>query len=211
MSGAKNEAIATIMIGLKAAGESGSEEAKKIFKELNDHDWNGTDKERNAKLNKVLEEIFKNKKYRDKFIYGCLTESLTGATKFKENSDAVPDTMLTFDLSTKSAMQEDVHDYINGTYNGIMNNIKDLSDEEAANKLKSTFTINHKSANKTWANLRIIMGKHEKPFTKEQTKVSDEINDVFKEITKNHNIGKSNKDSKEICVGEEEVKDDKTI
>lgn len=210
MSGAKNEAIATIMIGLKAAGESGSEEAKKIFKELNDHDWNGTDKERNAKLNKVLEEIFKNKKYRDKFIYGCLTESLTGATKFKENSDAVPDTMLTFDLSTKSAMQEDVHDYINGTYNGIMNNIKDLSDEEAANKLKSTFTINHKSANKTWANLRIIMGKHEKPFTKEQTKVSDEINDVFKEITKNHKIGKGSKDSKEICLGEEEVKDDKT-
>ena len=91
-----------------------------------------------------------------------------------------------------------------------MNNIKDLSDEEAANKLKSTFTINHKSANKTWANLRIIMGKHEKPFTKEQTKVSDEINDVFKEITKNHKIGKNNKDSKEICLGEEEVKDDKT-
>lgn len=214
MSGAKNEAIATIMMGLKVAGESGSEEANKIFKELNDHDWNGTDKERNAKLNKVLEKIFKNKKYRDKFIYGCLAESLTGATKFKGDSDAVPDTMLTFDLSTKSAMQENVHDYVNGTFNRIMNNIKGMSDEEAANKLKSVFTINHKSASKTWANLRIILGKHEKPFTEEETKVSDEMDGIFKEITKNHKISKSSKtdnsDSKEVKLGEEVVKDDKT-
>lgn len=186
MSGGMNETAATLMTYSYLLDEETQKKIDSLFKDENGKliDWNGRDDERNEKLNNTIKEIFKNKEANKKFIMAVLTESLTGAGKFGENSDGTSNEMITWSKDGK-LIKDDIESYIYRTYENIS---------------EKSITINHKSSGKTWTVMRLYLPKHYesyKPLTDEEKKNNKELLDVIKSVRENESL-KSRKSEEEI-------------
>lgn len=179
MSGGMNETAATLMAYSHLLDEETQKKIDSLFKDEDGKpiDWNGKNDERNEKLNNTIKEIFKNKEANKKFIMAVLTESLTGAGKFGEDSDGTSNEMLTWSKDGK-LIKDDIESYIYRTYEAIS---------------EKSVTINHKSAGKTWTVMRLFLPKHSesyKPLTDEERANNKEILDVMNSVRTNESLKK---------------------
>jgi hypothetical protein len=177
MSGGMNETMATLMSYSHLLDEETQKKIDSLFKDDDGKpiDWNGVNHERNKKLNDTIKDIFKNKEQNKAFIMAVLTESLTGAGKFGEDSDGTSNEMLTWSKDGK-LIKDDIETYIYRTYEGLS---------------EKNVTINHKSAGKTWTVMRMFLPKHNssyKPLTDKEREDNKELFDVIKSVRTNETI-----------------------
>ena len=177
MSGGMNETAATLLSYSYLLDKETQDKIDSLFKDNDGNliDWNGKDDERNKKLNDTIKNIFKNKEANKKFILAILTESLTGAGKFGENSDGTSNEMLTWSKDGK-LIKDDIETYIYRTYQSLS---------------EKNVTINHKSSGKTWTVMRMFLPKHESafdPITDNERKEQKELFDIIQSVRNNENI-----------------------
>ena len=177
MTGGMNETMATLMSYSHLLDEDTQKKIDSLFKDDNGNpiDWNGVNHERNKKLNDTIKDIFKNKEQNKAFIMAVLTESLTGAGKFGEDSDGTSNEMLTWSKDGK-LIKDDIETYIYRTYEGLS---------------EKNVTINHKSSNKTWTVMRMFLPKHNssyEPLTDKEREDNKELFDVIKSVRTNETI-----------------------
>ena len=77
MSGGMNETMATLMMYSDLLDDDTHKKLQSLFYDAdgNTIDWKGNNKERNAKLNTIIKDIFSNKEANKEFIMAILTES----------------------------------------------------------------------------------------------------------------------------------------
>lgn len=177
MSGGMNETAATLMSYSHLLDDETKKKVDSLFKDENGNpiDWNGKNDERNKKLNDTIKDIFKNKEANKKYIMAVLTESLTGAGKFGEDSDGTSNEMLTWSKDGK-LITDDIETYIYRTYEGLS---------------EKNVTINHKSAGKTWTVMRVFLPKHNhkyEPLTDKEKEDNKELFDVIKSVRTNESL-----------------------
>lgn len=128
--------------------------------------WNGTDNDRNKKTNELFLKLF-NENEGDsikEFIRSILMNACTGLYKFTNNSNSVPNTMLSFDLTTNEIFVSDVESYIGA----IVEWVWDADKSKRASKLGSLFRFNHKSHdNQVGKDMRKMVLRINIPSTKE--------------------------------------------
>ena len=187
MSGGMNETAATLLTYSYLLDAETKKKIDSLFKDDdgNPIDWAGKNDERNKKLNSTIKEIFKNKEANKKFIMAVLTESLTGAGKFGEDSDATSNEMLTWSKDGK-LIKDDIETYIYRTYQGLS---------------EKNVTINHKSSGRTWTVMRMFLPKHDHSYEKlsdKEKKEAKELLDVIHSVRSNESIKKRKSESEDV-------------
>lgn len=195
MSGGMNETAATLMTYSYLLDDETKEKIDSLFKDDdgNPIDWNGKNDERNKKLNSTIKDIFKNKETNKKFIIAVLTESLTGAGKFGEDSDGTSNEMLTWSKDGK-LIKDDIETYIYRTYEGLS---------------EKNVTINHKSSGHTWTVMRMFLPKHNEPYkalSDKEKSDNKELLDIISSVRKNESIKKRSSEIEDVELTDENGK-----
>lgn len=192
MSGGMNETAATLMTYSYLLDDETKKKINSLFKDDdgNPIDWNGKNDERNKKLNATIKDIFRNKEANKQFIIAVLTEALTGAGKFGEDSDGVSTEMLTWSTDGKLIV-DDIETYIYRTYKNLSEN---------------SVTINHKSSGHTWTVMRMYLPKHDhkyKTLSDKEREDAKELLDVIKSVLTNESIKKRNSEKEDVEMKDE--------
>lgn len=189
MSGSKDETMATLLRFKYLLKDDQQKKLESLFKDENGNsiDWNGKNKERNKKLNNIIKEIFGDEE-NSQFVTTVIAESITGSGKFGPDSNGSATEIITY--SKGKCFSEDAKSYIYHT-------VKEFK--------KSMVTINTKSSNSAWANLRILLNKHTESYEKIDGDIDDmewaTIDSVMKnEKVKKLEIEKTEIDGKSVII-----------
>lgn len=160
MSAGKDETMATLLEFKDLLNEEDQKKLDSLF----EYDWKGKDSERNAKLDKIIKQIF-DKNRNPEFVMAVIAESITGSNKFGGKNGSAK-TILTF--SNGECFEEDAETYVYRVFKDF--DIKQI-------------TINHKSSHSTWVAMRILLPKHKRPYKTQLTE--EEKNSKEFKILKN--------------------------
>lgn len=195
MSGGMNETMTTLMTYSYLLDERTQKKLDSLFKDDdgNPIDWSGVNHERNERLNNTIKDIFENKEANKTFIIAVLTESLTGAGKFGEDSKGTANEIITWTKDGK-LIKDDIETYIYRTY-------EQLSEKDV--------TINHKSSGKTWSVMRLFLPKHDsphEPLTDQEREDNKELLEIIKSVRTNESIKSRASQEEEVELKDEDGK-----